>query len=215
VRWALGQGLKASVSPVVTPTPPPQKDKPGTAGGDRAGKSFTPKGKREVVGERARETGGNPSCADCEKDTNNPKKTERGDRRDPRERNVDHIIDRARVAMVHHRTAPFGALSATSKNLRGNQMTKKKMTFFLEKDEDGYPPDDSETVWVEKLEGNRYRIDNIPFYIRGISPEDIVTSRVVDGNLIFDELISKSTISVFRIVFLIIQRRRGSFPNSL
>jgi hypothetical protein len=77
------------------PPPPPQKEKPGTAGGDRAGKSFTPKGKREITGERARETGGNPSCVDCEKGTNDPKKTERGDRRDPRERNVDHIIDRA------------------------------------------------------------------------------------------------------------------------
>jgi hypothetical protein len=32
---------------------------------------------------------------DCKKDTNDPKKTEKGDKRDPRERNVDHIIDRA------------------------------------------------------------------------------------------------------------------------
>jgi hypothetical protein len=80
-------------------------------------------------------------------------------------------------------------------------MTKKKMFFFLEKDEDGYPPDDSETVWVEELKGNRYRIDNIPFYIRDISPEDIVTGRMVGENLVFDELLSKSMISVFRIVF--------------
>jgi HNH endonuclease len=78
-----------------TDKPVPQKDKPGTAGGDRAGKKFTKKGKREVIKGRAQETGGNPSCVDCGNDTNDTKKTEKGDKRDPRERNVDHIIDRA------------------------------------------------------------------------------------------------------------------------
>jgi len=90
-----GQIFHQEVTPPKPDSPVPQKDKPGTAGGDRAGKGFTPKGKREVTEERARETGGNPSCVDCKEDTNDPKKTEKGDSRDPRERNVDHIIDRA------------------------------------------------------------------------------------------------------------------------
>jgi len=80
-------------------------------------------------------------------------------------------------------------------------MTKTKMTFTLAKDEDGYPPDDFETLWVEDLGSNRYRIDNIPFYIVDISPDDIVEGIFVDGILRFNRLLGKSDISVIRIIF--------------
>jgi len=80
-------------------------------------------------------------------------------------------------------------------------MNKEKMTFILEKDEDGYPPDDSETLWVENLGDNKYRIDNIPFYVRGLSPDDVVAGKINNNILMFDRYVEKSNISVFRIVF--------------
>ena len=80
-------------------------------------------------------------------------------------------------------------------------MTKEKMTFVLEKDEDGYPADDFETVWVEQIGKITYRIDNIPFYITGVSPDDIVEGEICDQTLMFRRLINKSEISVIRLIF--------------
>lgn len=80
-------------------------------------------------------------------------------------------------------------------------MNKTKMTFLLEKDEDGYPPDDSETLWVEELVDGNYRVDNIPFYIRGISPDDVVSGELCGGVLLYKSLVRRSTISVLRVIF--------------
>jgi len=80
-------------------------------------------------------------------------------------------------------------------------MSKEKMTFLLAKDDDGYPPDDSETLWVEKVGECRYRIDNVPFYVEGISPDDIVEGEFLDGILMFKALLKKSSTSVIRLVF--------------
>jgi Domain of unknown function (DUF4265) len=80
-------------------------------------------------------------------------------------------------------------------------MNKKKMIFTLEKDDNGYPPDDYETMWVEDLGENRYRVDNIPFYICDISPNDIVEGEIIDKHLFFRRILSRSNVSVIRIVF--------------
>jgi hypothetical protein len=77
----------------------------------------------------------------------------------------------------------------------------EKMTFPLDKDEEGYPPDDFETLWVEKLGRDKYRIDNIPFYVRNIAPNDIVLGISNDNLLWYKSTISKSNSSVVRIVF--------------
>lgn len=78
---------------------------------------------------------------------------------------------------------------------------KQKMTFSLKKDEDGYPPDDSESLWVESVGDGRYRIDNIPFFIQNISPDDIVEGYVNNGILFFTSLWKHSNSSVIRVVF--------------
>jgi hypothetical protein len=80
-------------------------------------------------------------------------------------------------------------------------MNKTKMTFILKKDGDGYPPDDTETVWVEDLGKSQYRIDNIPFYIRDISPDDIVEGEFSAGRLVFRRLLIRSKLSVIRVIF--------------
>ena len=80
-------------------------------------------------------------------------------------------------------------------------MTKVKMAFKLAKDEDGYPPDDFETMWVEDLGEYNYRIDNIPFYVEDLSPDDIVKGEIINNILYFSKILKKSNISVIRIVF--------------
>lgn len=75
-----------------------------------------------------------------------------------------------------------------------------KIGFELEQDEEGYPPDKWETLWAqtEEQEG-LYRIDNIPFYVRGISSGDVVAAEYSDDQLYFARLVTPSSNSVFRL----------------
>ena len=90
-------------------------------------------------------------------------------------------------------------------------MKKTKMTFVLPKDDDGYPPDDFETMWVEVLGQSLYRIDNIPFYICDVSPDDVVEGEMTDRFLGYKRTIKKSNSSVIRLVFF----DRGKAPMLL
>lgn len=51
----------------------------------------------------------------------------------------------------------------------------------LERDEDGYPPVDLERLWAERLTRDRYRLNNIPFYARGLAAGDVVLAAIEDG----------------------------------
>ena len=57
--------------------------KPGTAGGDRAGKSFTPKGKQEVIKENEKAHGGQATCENCGVATAPAKQSQPGVSTDP------------------------------------------------------------------------------------------------------------------------------------
>jgi len=75
----------------------------------------------------------------------------------------------------------------------------EKITFELKQDEDGYPPDRWERLWAAKLRDGLYRIDNIPFYIKGVSSGDIVSVFVVEEELRFSEMVTPSQNSVIRL----------------
>jgi uncharacterized protein DUF4265 len=70
----------------------------------------------------------------------------------------------------------------------------------LKKDEDGYPPDRWERMWAFKTEPGRYTIDNIPFFVRGISSGDVVSAEWDGDRLMFKELVRPSLNSVFRLI---------------
>jgi Domain of unknown function (DUF4265) len=74
-----------------------------------------------------------------------------------------------------------------------------KVAFELEQDEDGYPPVKVETLWASRVGPDLYCLDNIPFYARGVSSEDIVRTRSESGMNIFQEVLRPSQNSVFRI----------------
>ena len=56
-----------------------------------------------------------------------------------------------------------------------------KVLFRLERDADGYPPADSESIWARPLGGGEYALDNIPFFVKGVSCGDVVRVAVSDG----------------------------------
>jgi hypothetical protein len=65
-----------------------------------------------------------------------------------------------------------------------------RVLFSLDVDEDGWPPASAETMWARALSPDRVKIDNVPFFVRGLSSGDEV--RVVrddDGMLVATEVI--------------------------
>lgn len=75
-----------------------------------------------------------------------------------------------------------------------------KIAFELQQDEDGYPPDEYETLWAVPLEEKGlYRLDNIPLYVKGVSSEDVVLAEPKNGRLEFVRLVQPSTNSVYRV----------------
>ena len=75
----------------------------------------------------------------------------------------------------------------------------KKISFELEQDADGYPPDKWESLWASQEEPGLYRVGNIPFYVKGISSEDVVTALPNEGQLQFERLVRSSGNSVVRL----------------
>lgn len=76
-----------------------------------------------------------------------------------------------------------------------------KIVFLLEQEE-GYPPVSRESVWAKRLHENRYQIDNIPFYIREISHNDIVETKTIGGEIRFKQLLEQSGASTFRLLLI-------------
>ena len=56
-----------------------------------------------------------------------------------------------------------------------------KIVFPLSPDEEGYPPFCDETMWAEPLASGLHRVDNIPFFVRGLAYGDEVETALVDG----------------------------------
>jgi hypothetical protein len=75
-----------------------------------------------------------------------------------------------------------------------------KINFHLEQNEDGYPPYEWEGVWSEKQEKGSYRIDNIPFYIKDLSVDDVVLATESENGLIYVETLKKSNNATIRII---------------
>jgi hypothetical protein len=68
----------------------------GTAGGERAGKAFTPKGKAELDAENAARHGGTNACESCGKEVEPGQKSQKGVSPPKNERQRDHIIPKSK-----------------------------------------------------------------------------------------------------------------------
>ncbi len=85
-----------------------------------------------------------------------------------------------------------------SKNFDGQKY--QKVMFRLQKDADGYPPDDWESLWAYEVEPGLYSIDNVPFFARGISWGDVVSVERRGDELHFKEIVRPSDHSVIRVI---------------
>jgi hypothetical protein len=76
-----------------------------------------------------------------------------------------------------------------------------KIVFDLPEEQEGYPPVGSEGLWALPLaETGTFVVDNIPFYVRGISSGDVVrAARNEQGELVFRETVEHSGNSTFRL----------------
>lgn len=90
--------------------------------------------------------------------------------------------------------------------LQGNQY--RRMAFNLPVEDDDpdhpWPPYAVETMWVEALGMDRYRVDNIPFFVKPLAVNDIVRGQRSDGNsdlVWFSGRLEWSGRSTVRIVF--------------
>lgn len=55
-----------------------------------------------------------------------------------------------------------------------------KVRFELEPDDDGWPPVGGESLWAFSLGDGRYRLDNTPWFVRGVSCYDVVEAAADD-----------------------------------
>jgi hypothetical protein len=86
----------------------------------------------------------------------------------------------------------------------------KKVFFDLEQDESGYPPFAVESMWAVQVGPSTYKIDNIPFFARGVSPDDIVEAIPDDeGVLQFSRVIEPSASSVVRVIFFDVSQKEA------
>lgn len=75
-----------------------------------------------------------------------------------------------------------------------------KVIFELEKDEDDYPPADSEGLWARPLGGGLFQLDNVPFFAKGVACEDVVSATNVGGELLFQKVVRPSGHATLRII---------------
>ncbi|KZL28222.1 DUF4265 domain-containing protein [Pseudovibrio sp. Ad37] len=59
---------------------------------------------------------------------------------------------------------------------------------------------DSETVWVRSLGGNRYKLENTPFFACGVANGDELLANRQKGQLVFDRVDKASGHSTYRIM---------------
>ncbi len=78
--------------------------------------------------------------------------------------------------------------------------TKTKIRFPLS-DSDRAAGVAAENLWADAVEGDRYRIDNIPFYVYGVSLNDTVRAADHDGQLVFQEVVMHGGHSTYRVIF--------------
>ena len=60
-----------------------------------------------------------------------------------------------------------------------------KVGFALEVDHEGSPPAGSEGMWAESVGGGRYRVDNMPWFVRGLACGDVVEAQPDEAGVLW------------------------------
>lgn len=76
-----------------------------------------------------------------------------------------------------------------------------KILFELKGDQEGFPPADIEQLWAKPLGNKLFKIDTIPFFVKGISCGDVVeASADSEGELRYSSLFRPSTHNTLRVI---------------
>jgi hypothetical protein len=75
-----------------------------------------------------------------------------------------------------------------------------KVSFRLEPDEDGYPPADWEDLWAEQVSNESYRLDNAPFFAKGVACGDLVRVQRDGRRLNYCEVLETQGHSTLRVI---------------
>ena len=79
--------------------------------------------------------------------------------------------------------------------------TPAKVRFALERDQDGWPPAESEGLWAEPLGGDLYRLDNTPWFAFNVAADDVIEARRdADGVLWFVQVQERGGHTVVRVI---------------
>ena len=65
--------------------------------------------------------------------------------------------------------------------------------------EDGYPPEEWESLWAIPLCASLFKIDSIPFFAKGLSCDDVIAATFEADAFIFCEVITPSDNSTVRV----------------
>jgi hypothetical protein len=77
-----------------------------------------------------------------------------------------------------------------------------RVHFDLLQDNQGYPPAKSETLWAIPLGPSQFCLDNIPFFVSGVSCFDVVEARMEEsGHLKYQRLLKPGGHSTIRVIF--------------
>ncbi|WP_346268054.1 DUF4265 domain-containing protein [Streptomyces sp. SID3915] len=60
-----------------------------------------------------------------------------------------------------------------------------KVRFRMEVDEDGWPPASIESLWAVKLGNGTVRLDNTPWFVRGVASGDIIRVELEDDGVLY------------------------------
>jgi hypothetical protein len=58
----------------------------------------------------------------------------------------------------------------------------------------------TETLWAERVDPRRFRLRNVPFFVFGVSVEDVVFARAAEGIFEFEGISIRSGHSTYRII---------------
>jgi hypothetical protein len=76
-----------------------------------------------------------------------------------------------------------------------------KVRFALARDADGWPPADSEGLWAEPVSRDLYRLENTPWFARGVAANDLIEARPdADGVLWFVQVRERGGRIVVRVI---------------
>jgi len=84
--------------------------------------------------------------------------------------------------------------------LNSSKMNERVHVIFpLAPDADGYPPASSERMWAKQISSDTFEIDNIPFFVVGISSGDKIIAKPHDDALFYESIKELSGNSTLRV----------------